>query len=129
MNPKCAVLDTNVLMYIYSAKVDVFGELRLFGFSKFLVPSGVVEELEVLRDKLGGKYSRAARFALQLIEKEGVEVVEVSSAGTDMALIELCKQRGCVLITNDRDLRKRARREGIAVGYVREMNRVFVEEV
>ena len=126
---KCAVIDTNVLMYVYSAKVDVFGELRALGFSRFFVPSGVVEELRILGEKLGGKYSRAARFALQLIERENVEVVDLKAEGTDKALIELSRQKGCVLITNDRELRKRARKAGISVGYIREMNRVFVEEI
>ncbi len=125
---KCAVIDTNVLMYVYTARVDVFGELRLMGFSKFLVPEGVVEELKILSRTLGGKYSRAARFALSLIEREGVEVVKVETSGTDTALIELCRKEGCVLITNDRELRRRARKEGLTVGYIREMNRVFVED-
>ncbi len=126
---KCAVIDTNVLMYVYSAKVDVFGELKTLGFSRFFVPSGVVEELRILGEMLGGKYSRAARFALQLIERENVEVVDLKAEGTDKALIELSRQKGCVLITNDRELRKRARKAGISVGYIREMNRVFVEEI
>ncbi len=125
---KCAVIDTNVLMYVYTARVDVFGELRLMGFSKFLVPEGVVEELKILSRTLSGKYSRAARFALSLIEREGVEVVKVEASGTDTALIELCRKEGCVLITNDRELRRRARKEGLTVGYIREMNRVFVED-
>ncbi len=123
---RCAVIDTNVLMYSYLFRVDVFSELKLLGFNRFLVPSGVVEELKILRDKLGGKYSRAAMFALKLVERE-CEVVELDVIGTDRALMELCVREGCTLITNDRELRKKARKAGLSVGYVREMNRVFVE--
>jgi len=127
---KCAVIDTNVLMYAYLAKIDVFEELKSAGFNRFYLPYDVIEELRILRDKLSGKYSRAARFALQLVEKEkNLEVVEIRETGTDSALSELSKQKRCVLITNDRDLRKRAKEQGISVGYIREMNRIHVENM
>jgi len=32
---RCAVLDTNVLMYVFTEKVDVFAQLRELGFNKF----------------------------------------------------------------------------------------------
>ena len=127
---KCAVIDTNVLMYVYLAKIDVFEELKSAGFYRFYLPDGVIEELKILRDKLSGKYSRAARFALQLVEREkNLEVVEIRGTGTDSALIELSKRKNCVLITNDRDLRKKAKEQGISVGYIREMNRIHVEHM
>ncbi|RUM33876.1 MAG: ribonuclease VapC [Archaeoglobus sp.] len=124
---KCAVIDTNVLMYAYLAKVDVIGELRSLGFNKFYVPVGVVEELEILRDKLSGKYSRAARFALNIVALEKLDVVDIESTGTDKALLELSMQKNCTLITNDRELRSKAKKLGIRVGYIKEMNRIYVE--
>jgi len=126
---KCVIIDTNVLMYVYLARVDIFGELKARGYFKFLVPDCVVKELEVLRDKAGGKYSRAANFALHLIEKEKIEVIKsFGGKGTDEKLLELSKRNDCVLLTNDRELKKKARERGIRVGYVREMNRLFLED-
>ncbi len=123
---RCAVLDTNVLMYIFTERVDVFSQLRELGFNKFVVPSKVVEELRNLSVSLTGKERQAARFALSLVEKF-CEVVEIEAVGTDIALLETARRFGCVLITNDKMLKKKAKREGIPVGYLREMKYVAIE--
>ncbi len=123
---RCAVLDTNVLMYIFTEKVDVFSQLRELGFNKFMVPSKVVEELRNLSVSLTGKERQAARFALSLVEKF-CEIVEIEAVGTDIALLETARRFGCVLITNDKMLKKKAKREGIPIGYLREMKYVAIE--
>ncbi len=123
---KCAVLDTNVLMYVYLRKVDVISQLRELGFSRIIVPECVLDELKKLEVSLTGKERIAARFAIKLAEK--LEIVE-SEKGCDQALIEVAKANNCCLITNDKMLRKRARNEGIAVGMIREMNRVEVMDI
>ncbi len=123
---RCAVLDTNVLMYIFTEKVDVLSQLRELGFNRFIVPSKVVEELKNLSISLMGRERQAAKFALSLVEKF-CEVVEVEVVGTDMALLETARRFGCVLITNDKLLKKKAKREGIPIGYLREMKYVAIE--
>ncbi len=123
---RCAVLDTNVLMYIYTEKVDVFTQLRELGFSKFIIPSKVVQELKNLSISLTGKDRQAARFALSLIERF-CEVVDIEAVGTDIALLEAAKRFGCTLITNDKRLKKKAKQEGIPIGYLREMKYVAIE--
>ncbi len=123
---RCAVLDTNVLMYVFTEKVDVFAQLRELGFNKFIVPSKVVGELKNLSISLTGKERQAAKFALSLVEKF-CEVVEIEAVGTDIALLETARRFGCVLITNDKMLKKKAKREGIPIGYLREMKYVAIE--
>jgi rRNA-processing protein FCF1 len=123
---RCAVLDTNVLMYIYTEKVDVFAQLRELGFNKFIVPSKVVQELKNLSISLTGKERQAAKFALSLIERF-CEIVDIETIGTDIALLETAKRFGCILITNDKRLKKKAKQEGIPIGYLREMKYVAVE--
>ncbi len=122
---KCAVLDTNVLMYIFLKKIDVLAQLKELGFARIIVPESVVRELKNLEISLTGKERLAARFALKLIDEKGLEVVGSERKG-DEALIDIAKRFGCYLITNDKMLRKRARAEGIAVGYLRELNRIEV---
>ncbi len=124
---RCAVIDTNVLMYSYLEKVDVFSQLKEMGFKKFYVPSKVVEELERLKISLTGKERLASKFALSLIEKY-CEVIDIEAEGTDMALIELAKSKGCVLITNDKKLKRIAKERGINVGYLRELKRIEIED-
>ncbi len=123
---RCAVIDTNVLMYVFTEKVDVFSQLRELGFNKFIVPSKVVEELRNLSVSLTGKERQAAKFALNLVEKF-CEVVDVEAIGTDIALLETAKRCGCVLITNDKVLKKKAKSEGIPMGYLREMKYLVLD--
>ena len=124
---RCAVLDTNVLMYIYLEKVDVLPQLEYLGFSKVFVPQTVVDELSRLKASLTGKERLAAKFALRLIESGEIEVIETEKKG-DSALLEVAEKYGCYLITNDKSLRKRAKDLGIPFGYIREMNRVEIVE-
>jgi len=124
---RCAVLDTNVLMYAFLEKVDVFSQLKELGFKRFFVPSKVVQELKNLTISLTGKERLAAKFALNLIERF-CEVVEVEAVGTDLALMELAKSKGCVLITNDKRLKKMAKEAGISIGYLRELKRIEIED-
>ncbi|AAB90656.1 type II toxin-antitoxin system toxin ribonuclease VapC9 [Archaeoglobus fulgidus] len=121
---RCAVVDTNVLMYVYLNKADVVGQLREFGFSRFLITASVKRELEKLEMSLRGKEKVAARFALKLLEH--FEVVETESEG-DPSLIEAAEKYGCILITNDKELKRKAKQRGIPVGYLKEDKRVFVE--
>ena len=121
---RCAVVDTNVLMYIYLNKADVIGQLREFGFNKFFVTASVKRELEKLESSLRGKEKVAARFALKLLDH--FEIVETESEG-DPSLLEAAQKYGCILITNDKELEKRAKQIGVPVGYLKEDERVFVE--
>jgi len=124
---RCAVVDTNVLMYVFLKKVDVVEQLRKLGYRRFIIPRQVVKELEKLEANLSGKEKRAARFALNFIQS--FDIVDVDAEGADIALLSLAKTLGCVLITNDKELKKRAIKDGVHVGYIRDMCRVEVEEV
>ncbi|NOY10869.1 MAG: ribonuclease VapC [Archaeoglobi archaeon] len=124
-----AIIDTNVLMYIFTKKVDVFTQLRELGFKKFVFPRHVVEELERLQVSLDGTERRAARFALTLIRsRDDCEVHEVDAVGSDNAILKLAKSLDAAVITNDKALRKRAKLEGIVVGYLRELKYVELDE-
>ena len=123
-----AIIDTNVLMYIYTCKVDVFSQLRELGFKKFIFPKQILEELKKLEKSLEGKEKRAARFALKLIERcDDCEIVDLEWEGSDKAIIGIAKSYSAVIISNDRELRRRAKEEGITVGYLREFKYVEIE--
>jgi hypothetical protein len=122
---RCATLDTNVLMCIFLEKIDVFTQLRELGFKKFIIPLRIVDELKNLEKFLKGKERLAARFALNLIlECNDCEIVEVKAAGVDASLLATAEKYGCTLLTNDKDLKRRAKAKGVEIGYLREMRRV-----
>ena len=124
-----AVIDTNVLIYIFTQKVDVFSQLRELGFKKFLFPKQVITELENLEKSLNGKKRIAAKFALQLIEKcKECEVREIEARGSDDAIIKLAKEEDAVIISNDKELRKKAKKLGILTGCLRELKFIEIED-
>lgn len=123
---RCVVIDTNILMYIYLNKADVIGQLREFGFNKFLVTASIKRELEKLESSLRGKERVAAKFALKLLDN--FKIVETESEG-DFSLLEAAQKYGCVLITNDKELKRKAKQLGIPIGYLKEDKRVFIELV
>ncbi len=123
-----AVLDTNVIIYSFLSRVDLMSELERNDVVEVLIPSSVLEELERLSDK-GGKEGRAARVALEylsgLISKGKVKVVETAEKG-DSALLEVAEKFGCAVITNDLELRRRAKRRGLATGCFRGKSRIAI---
>ncbi len=123
---KCAVIDTNILMYSFLNRIDVFDQLRDLGFKRFLVPLKVLKELENLSCSLRGREKIAARFALELVRRF-CEVVNTNAVGTDSALIEVARKFKCVLITNDKKLKKKAKELGIPIGYLRGLKVVEME--
>lgn len=111
-NYRVAVLDANILIYSFLNKTDVVSQLREDGF-RILVPSSVVREIENLSNK------NIINFLKFLTEKKLVEVVE-NDKKRDEALIELAEKFNGYIITNDKNLRMRARERGIATGYLKE---------
>lgn len=107
---KEVVLDSSALMIPGSMKIDIFSQLRELGFSKFLVPQEVVEELKSLRGRRI-RSKGAAGVGLQLLMM--CEVVDRKVGKADDAVLQLALERNAYLFTGDRELRRRAREKGI----------------
>lgn len=104
----CVIFDTNALIYAVKNKLD-------FSNFKLVVPTTVLDELKKLEEKLSGEEKTAVRVALKLIEKADV----VESSHGDEGILEVAKKLGCGIITNDKELRKKAEKLGLAVGYIK----------
>ncbi|TDA29992.1 MAG: ribonuclease VapC [Archaeoglobi archaeon] len=104
----CVIFDTNALIYAVKNRLD-FSNFRL------VVPRAVVNELRVLEEKLTGNEKTAVKVVLKLIEK--AEIVE--SQEGDEGILEVAKRLGCGIVTNDKELRRKAEKLGLAVGYVK----------
>lgn len=120
------ILDTNFLMIPAKFKVDVFDELEKVINQKFrvVVPRTVVEELEKL-SKSRGRDAAAARVGLELVEKEGVEVVDTEKAG-DEGILELA-ERKCAVATVDKGLKTHLKKKKIPIIYLREGKHLILE--
>ena len=123
------VLDTNMLMLLHQG-VDVIGALEeaLNTKPRYVVPDLVVEELERIAERGSPKERRAARFAMSVIERLGLDVVRVErrpGESVDDALARYAKEHGYIVATSDRELRRKLRRMGVLDAYYRESeNRV-----
>jgi len=109
-----ALLDTNFLMIPGEFKVDIFSELLSLGYSEVYTLDLIVRELEKFSTK-GGRVSKAARIALQLIKNCGVVVLETKGdmAQVDLELFRLARSNGYVICTQDRELLQKARDAGM----------------
>ncbi|MDD3492680.1 MAG: hypothetical protein PHZ19_04195 [Candidatus Thermoplasmatota archaeon] len=125
---KTVILDTNALMIPYQEGINIEKELaRLLGICRIIVPSSVVEEMELLASQ-DGTVGRAAKLGLSIIKKRGFRLMETQFKGDEGVLETALKMDGAV-VTNDRELKQRAKEMNLPIIYPRGGNRLELEEV
>ena len=128
-----AVLDSNALLQIYRG-VGLFEQIEESLDVKpiYVCPDAVLKELEDIESR-GGELSRAARLALEVATGICSELKTGEKSGDNSvikAALEL-QEEGCkvLVVTSDRELRKRLRTLGIKTVYYRESQHRFEVEV
>ncbi|RZN31843.1 MAG: DNA-binding protein [Methanosarcinales archaeon] len=111
------VLDTNALMVPVQLGVDIFSDLATLNFHEFIVPSGVVRELELIASSGRGADQNAARVAVSLLDR--CKIVE-TAGNVDDAILALATRMGAAVFTNDAELKARLLDTGVSVVYVRQ---------
>jgi len=110
--------------------IDVVGELeKILPSCKFLVPSAVLKELSRIKNRSKGKNRIAASVAVKIARSHPFEILkmeQMSGETVDDALLRL-SGKSCVLCTNDRELRIRARKNDINVVYLRQRRYLDVD--
>ncbi len=102
------VLDTNALLMPFEFRINIDTELRrLLGNPEIYIPSCVIGELNRLSKKRW-----EGKAALQLARK--YNIIEVSMLG-DSGVIEAGKKLGAYVVTNDRNLIEKLKKEGIKI--------------
>ncbi|KXB01546.1 hypothetical protein AKJ43_03295 [candidate division MSBL1 archaeon SCGC-AAA261D19] len=119
------ILDTNFLLIPGSHGVDIFDDLdRVLNQDyKIIIPSAVIRELKYLMSEGTSSERSAARLALEMAS-EG-EIAEVGGPADD-EILKLAKKGRSAVGTNDADLRKRLRAEGIPTIYLRQKSHLAV---
>ncbi|MDR0509118.1 MAG: twitching motility protein PilT [Candidatus Methanoplasma sp.] len=112
------VLDTNALLMPFEIRINLDLALSdLLGDVRCVVPGPLIGELK----HLDHKFSKAA---LELARK--YEIVQTTLSG-DEAVIEVAHSTGGYILTNDKSLRARARKEGIPLIYLRSSTHLVIE--
>ena len=121
------LLDSSFLLIPLEDGVDIFSELeRLLGLPRCLVPRPVIEELQRLMDGASPSEARKIGLALKLAERcELLDVELAEGEDVDDLLVRLAQELRCPVATKDGELRKRLRRVGIPVIYLRQ--RAYLE--
>lgn len=109
--------------------VDVFEETDdlVSGDYDLVMSEPVKTELQKL-SKGRGEESRAATIALELAERNGVEVIETQRIDGDSSIIELARSyEEPVIATNDKNLRNQFRERSVPTLYIRTEDHVELE--
>lgn len=112
------VLDTNALLMPFEVKMNLDLALQdLLGEARIVVPGPLVGELKHLDHKF-------ANAALTLARK--YEIIPTETTG-DNAVIELAKKTGGYVLTNDKELRRRLRREKVPIIFLRSSTHLAID--
>lgn len=107
---------------MFQLDVDIVMELQnlLPSYYDLIVPSVVIDELTTLKKKSKGKNKLAASITYTIANKEPFNIVNIKKTDhVDNLLLKFCNDTD-VLCTNDKILRKRARKRNITVVYLRQ---------
>ncbi|MFX0104308.1 MAG: PIN domain-containing protein [Candidatus Hodarchaeota archaeon] len=142
-NTNLIVIDSNFILLPFQFKIDFFNEIRLKieGKLKFIIFQQVLNELESKR-KRDPKATDFARFldsGLSYLERNkdayNIEILEnckENNETTDDFLIRMLKDlkkesQNVYLATNDSDLRKKVKKEGISIIFLRQKKYLSID--
>ena len=131
--PSAAViLDSNFLFIPHRFRVDIFEELRrLLGRNvRCVVTTPIMDELKLLGFDAKPSLRREVDFALEFTD--GCEVMDDSlgpGETVDDSILRLALERRFTVATNDAELRKRLRKVGIPVVFLRQKNHLEIDGI
>jgi rRNA-processing protein FCF1 len=128
--PVKVVLDANFFFLSSQFNVDVFEELENLLNRRFepILLSSTQKELQGLAESSSPKQRKQAQLALRLAEKCRVVDVEKGLKETyDDVIVRVAAEWKSPVATNDRELRKRLRKVGVPVIFLRQKRRLEME--
>jgi rRNA-processing protein FCF1 len=128
--PVKIILDANLFFVPSQFNLDIFEELANLLNRRFepVVLSSTHEELLGLTESSSPQIQKQALLALKLAEKCSFVPVNKDSGETyDDVIVRVSTEWKSPVGTNDRELRKRLRRNGVAVIFLRQKQRLVIE--
>jgi len=124
---KIVVLDSSAILMIFEYSIKLEQELlRLLGNYEVVVPSKIIEELKFLCEKGRGKQKQYAKPALSLIKN--YKIVINKSEKADDAVLNTAKKLNGIILSNDKELKKRAKKEKIKTIFMRNKKYLMISE-
>ena len=124
---RIVILDTNALMMLFEFSIDLESELnRLLGSYCIFVPTTVLDELKFLSEKGNGKQKRIAKSALALSKNYKCMQTDLNES-VDDSLISIAKEKNGIILTNDRELRKKLKEMDLKVIFLRAKKKLSMQ--
>jgi rRNA-processing protein FCF1 len=122
---KTVILDSNAILMFFEFSIDWETELdRLLGGYHPVVPTAVVQELQILATR--GEGHKKAAAALKLIGK--YDTIDQEADTVDEALLKIAEKTQGIVVTNDIELRKQLKNRGFSVIYLRGKKKLVLDE-
>ena len=122
---KVVVLDSSAIMMLFEFSIDLEYELALLvGKFHIVLPKPIFDELKFLSEHGKGKKRRIAKPALELTKH--YEILEAEGKGDDSVLFLAQKLDG-VIVTNDRNLKQRAKEKCLKTIYLRSKKKLVLD--
>lgn len=124
---RIVLLDTSALFMSFEHTLDVEKELvRLLGSYEIQIIRKVFDELHILKEKGSGKQQLLAKTALSFIKRYNV-VEGISAGNADESLLATAQQLSAVVVTNDKELRRKLKKNGVQTICLRGKNYLMME--
>lgn len=118
------LLDTNAFLLPVQFGIDLVRELEeIFGACELLTLDGVVRELQGIGTGRG-RDAAAARVGLDLARRCTVLPSPEPAGDVDREVIRVAEEAGCVVVTNDRAVRRSLLGKGLGVVSLRSRKRL-----
>jgi len=125
-NKKTVILDTNAIMMLFEFQINLEDELtRLVGKYEIIIPLPVYNELDFLSKHGKGKKQINAKASLKLIDKYKVVYIEEKNA--DDSVILVAKKTKGIVVTNDKELKIRLKKDQIPIIFLRSKQKLVME--
>ncbi|MEM3526301.1 MAG: hypothetical protein QXV37_02705 [Candidatus Jordarchaeaceae archaeon] len=123
------VLDTNFLMTPFNLGLNIISELDRIINQKYeiIILSGTIEELKGLLENPSPKVRKAAKLALELAQRYTIINTATENGDMDEVIVNLSKKEGYIVATNDKNLRRKLKAEGIPTIYVRQKSHLQID--
>jgi rRNA-processing protein FCF1 len=128
--PLQVIFDSSFLFIPSQFKIDIFEEMEKVLNRKFdpIITTPTCKELQKIADLSSSKLKQQATMALKFAEKcRKIHVEKGRHELHDDVLVRVASEMRCCVATNDRDLKKRIRKLGLPVIYLRQKSHLVVE--
>ena len=123
---KTVILDSNALLMVFEFSINLEEELtRLLGSYHIGIPTAVVSELKLLEKHGKGAKKQKAIAALTFITR--YNIIDSKGSTTDDAIVEVAKRIDGIVVTNDKELKRRLKVLDVPVIFLRKKQQLVLE--